>query len=181
MSSAIVTGAYSMVASALDYWISLNQANGVTSDAYLTTPVGVNTLNFGPHAIKDLSAYNNPDGINGILAYTAVPAADVNDGGSLSTPPLVGTDGRTASLHGNDQPAVLRPGLDQQRHRLDRGNDRHQLPAQSQRLPADRHQRRRDHHGPGDPELHRHGRVEGPGRGRCHGPTPGRYGDLRAA
>ena len=65
--------------------------NGVTSDAYLTTPVGVKTLNFGPHAFKDLSAYNNPDGINGILAYTAVPAADVNDGDSLSTPPLVGT------------------------------------------------------------------------------------------
>ena len=70
--------------------------NGATADAYLTQPVGVNTLNFGKHAIKDLSAYNNPDGINGILAYTAVPASDVNDFGSLSTPPLVGsTDGRT--------------------------------------------------------------------------------------
>jgi hypothetical protein len=89
MSSAIVTGAYALVSSALNYWISLNQANGVTSDAYLTTPVGVDSLNFGPHAIKNLSAYNNPDGINGILAYTAVPATDVNDAGSLSTPPLI--------------------------------------------------------------------------------------------
>ncbi|MGO9814490.1 MAG: hypothetical protein ACLP53_27480, partial [Isosphaeraceae bacterium] len=89
MSSAIVTGAYSLVASALNYWISLNQANGVTSDAYLTTPVGVDSLNFGAHAIKNLSVYNNPDGINGILAYTAVPADDVNDAGSLSTPPLI--------------------------------------------------------------------------------------------
>ncbi len=89
MSSAIVTGAYSLVASALNYWISLNQANGVTDDAYLTTPVGVDSLNFGAHAIKNLSVYNNPDGINGILAYTAVPAADLNDAGSLSTPPLI--------------------------------------------------------------------------------------------
>ena len=89
MSAAVVTGAYSMVASALDYWIGLSHANGVTSSAYLTGPVGVNSLNFGKHAIKDLSAYNNPDGINGILAYTAVPAADVNDLDSLSTPALI--------------------------------------------------------------------------------------------
>ena len=95
MSSAIVTGSYSLVASALDYWIGLAQANGNTSDAYLTTPVGVNSLNFGPHSFKNLSAYNNPDGINGILAYTAVPAADVNNGDSLSTPPLVGTTDRS--------------------------------------------------------------------------------------
>ena len=44
---------------------------------------------FRRHAIKNLSVYNNPDGINGILAYTAVPATDVNDAGSLSTPPLI--------------------------------------------------------------------------------------------
>ena len=101
MSSAIVTGAYSMVASALDYWISLNQSSGATSDAYLTTPVGVNTLSFGTHAFKDLSAYNNPDGINGILAYTAVPAADVNDSGSLSTPPLIDTTDRQHHFAGS--------------------------------------------------------------------------------
>ena len=89
MSAAIVTGAYSLVASALNYWITLAQGNGYTDDAYLTTPVGVDSLNFGAHAFKNLSVYNNPDGINGILAYTAVPATDVNDAGSLSTPPLI--------------------------------------------------------------------------------------------
>ena len=104
MSSAIVTGAYSLVASALNYWISLNQAKGVTSDAYLTTPVGVDSLNFGAHAIKNLSVYNNPDGINGILAYTAVPAADVNDAGSLSTPPLLGPHDKQNNYTGTSVP-----------------------------------------------------------------------------
>ena len=77
-----------MVASALDYWTKLNKT-GVTSDAYLTQPVGVNTLNFGPHAFKDLSAYSNPDGINAILAWTSVPATERNDGLSSSTPPYL--------------------------------------------------------------------------------------------
>ncbi len=87
MSAAIVTGAYALVSSALNYWITLAQSNGYTADAYLTTPVGVNSLNFGAHVFKNLSAWNNPSGINGILAWTAVPATDANDGGSLSTPP----------------------------------------------------------------------------------------------
>ena len=78
--------------SALDYWIKLNQT-GYTSDAYLTTPVGVNTLNFGAHAFKDLSAYATPDGVNSILQWTAVPAADVNDG-------LTGTSVSTAGSSG---------------------------------------------------------------------------------
>ena len=30
--------------------------------------------------MKNLSAYNNPDGINGILAWTTVPITDANDG-----------------------------------------------------------------------------------------------------
>ena len=64
MSAAIVTGSYATVASALDYWVTLSHAKGVTSDAYLTQPVGVNTLNFGPHAFRNLLGYNNPDGIN---------------------------------------------------------------------------------------------------------------------
>ena len=89
MSAAIVTGAYALVSSALNYWITLSQGSGYTHDAYLTTPVGVDSLNFGTQAFKNLSAYNNPDGINGILAYTAVPATDVNDAGSLSTPQLI--------------------------------------------------------------------------------------------
>ena len=133
MSAAIVTGAYALVASALDYWINLSHANGVTSDAYLTQPVGVNTLNFGKHAFKDLSAYNNPDGINGILAYTAVPAFDVNNVDSLSTPPLVGSTDQQNGFDGRHPAAGLRPGLDRQRHRLDRGHDRDPVSAESQR------------------------------------------------
>jgi hypothetical protein len=88
MSAAIVTGAYSLVSSALNYWTTLATSNGYTADAYLTDPVGVDSLNFGRHAFKNLSAWNQPSGINGILAWTAVPATDGNDGGSLSTPPV---------------------------------------------------------------------------------------------
>ena len=76
MSSAIVTGAYALVSSALNYWTNLATSNGYTADAYLTTPVGVDSLNFGAHAFKNLSAWNTPSGINGILAWTAVPAVD---------------------------------------------------------------------------------------------------------
>ena len=89
MSAAIVTGAYAMVSSALNYWTTLAHSNGYTADAYLNTPVGVDSLNFGKHAFKNLSTWNNPSGINGILAWTAVPATDANDGGSLSTPPTL--------------------------------------------------------------------------------------------
>ena len=89
MSDAIVTGAYSLVSSALNYWTNLAESNGYTADAYLTTPVGVDSLNFGKHAFKNLSAWNTPSGINGILAWTAVPAVDANDGGSVSTPPTL--------------------------------------------------------------------------------------------
>jgi hypothetical protein len=86
LSAAEVTGAFALVASALNYWTALN-VTGVTSDGYLTGPVGVHTLNFGPHGLLDLSAYNNPDGINAILQWTAIPAADSSDGLSASTPP----------------------------------------------------------------------------------------------
>ncbi len=89
MSAAIVTGSYALVSSALNYWITLAQSNGYVDDAYLTSPVGVDSLNYGPHQFKNLSAWNNPSGINGILAWTAVPATDANDGGSLSTPPTL--------------------------------------------------------------------------------------------
>jgi len=94
MSAAIVTGAYALVSSALNYWTNLALSNGYTADAYLTTPPGVDSLNFGSHAFKNLSVWNNPSGINGILAWTAVPAVDANDGGSLSTPPTL-PGGRT--------------------------------------------------------------------------------------
>ena len=91
LAAGIVAGSYALVSSALNYWTAL-QPTGVTSDAYLTGPVGQTTLNFGPHAFKNLSAYNNPDGINAILAWTSVPVADPNDGLSQSQPPnLFGT------------------------------------------------------------------------------------------
>ena len=35
MSAAIVTGAYALVSSALNYWITLAKSNGYTADAYL--------------------------------------------------------------------------------------------------------------------------------------------------
>src|SRR5262249_52910095 len=88
MSASIVTGAYAMISSALNYWTTLARSNGYTADAYLDSPVGVNSLNFGRHAFRNLSQWHNPSGINGILAWTAVPALDANDGGSLSTPPV---------------------------------------------------------------------------------------------
>src|SRR5262249_29517733 len=68
------------------YWTGLSQSNGFTADAYLNWRVGTNTLNFGRRAFKNLSAYNTPDGINGILAWTAVPATDTNTINSVSTP-----------------------------------------------------------------------------------------------
>ena len=90
LSAGIVTGAYSMVSSALNYWAQLNSTpGGVTSDAYLTTPVGVNALTFGSHPFINLQAYNNPNGINSILAWTADSAVDPNDGLSASTPPTL--------------------------------------------------------------------------------------------
>ena len=89
MAEAIVTGSYSLVSSALNYWTNLAKSTGYTADAYLNMPVGTNSLNFGKHAFVNLSAFNNPSGINGILAWTAVPATDANDGGSVSTPPTL--------------------------------------------------------------------------------------------
>ncbi len=86
VSSAIVTGSYALISSALNYWTGLATSSGYTADAYLNTPVGVDSLNFGKHAFKNLGAWNTPDGINGILAWTAVPATDVNDANTISTP-----------------------------------------------------------------------------------------------
>jgi hypothetical protein len=90
LSSAMVTGAFALVSSALDYWDTL-AATGTTSDAYLTQPVGVNTLNFGPHQLPSLSAYASPDGVNAILQWTAVPTLDQPTYDStLVLPTLVG-------------------------------------------------------------------------------------------
>jgi hypothetical protein len=85
-SEAIVTGAYALVSSALNYWTNLAKSSGYTADAYLNTPVGTDTLNFGKRAFENVTAWNTPNGINGILAWTADPATDANDGGSVSTP-----------------------------------------------------------------------------------------------
>jgi hypothetical protein len=104
MSTGVLTGAYAMVSSALGYWSNIDRAGGLTNDAYLTTPVGVGTLNFGEHGVGDLSAFNTPDGINGILAWTAVPVFDVNDGGSIATPALVSSTDKQNGFVGADNP-----------------------------------------------------------------------------
>jgi hypothetical protein len=85
-SSAMVSGSIALVASALDYWTRIANT-GVTSDAYLTTPVGVNTLNFGANQLLNLSAYANPNSINSILQWTAVPATDSSNPGETVLPP----------------------------------------------------------------------------------------------
>ncbi|WP_152050747.1 S8 family serine peptidase [Tautonia marina] len=77
LSSGMVTGSYSLLASALDYYSKL-AANGSTVSAYLTSPVGSSALDFGPGMIRNLEAYANPHGINSILQWTAVPAEDAD-------------------------------------------------------------------------------------------------------
>jgi hypothetical protein len=86
LSAGVVAGSFALVSSALNYWTVMNQT-GTTVDAYLTQPVGQNVLNFGPHPFKDLKAYNSPDGINAILAWTSVYVNDPNDSLSQSQPP----------------------------------------------------------------------------------------------
>ncbi len=90
MSSAIVTGSYAVVASAIDYWTKLAQSGGVTADAYLNMPVGTNVLNFGVHGnVLPLDAYATPDGINAILQWTAVPALDQPNPADTILPPTI--------------------------------------------------------------------------------------------
>lgn len=72
MSTAVAQGSFAIVSSAINYWVNMNRT-GATADAYLTQPVGANVLNFGQHPFKDLSTYANPDGVNSILQWTAVP------------------------------------------------------------------------------------------------------------
>jgi hypothetical protein len=89
LSSALVSGSFTLVASALNYWVNLAHSGGVTVDGYLNTPMGTHQLNFGPHGIGDLSAYLNPDGVNAILQWTAVPITDQpNTLSNISSPPL---------------------------------------------------------------------------------------------
>ena len=94
MSAAVTTGSFAVVTSALNYWINLNKV-GATSDAYLTQPVGATTLNFGKQALKDMTSYANPDGVNSILQWTAVPVTynDLTDLGSNTSTTNGNTNG----------------------------------------------------------------------------------------
>lgn len=88
--AAVVTGSIALTASALDFWGEV-RASGFTDDAYINVPVGTRTLDFGRNTLIDLSAYANPDGINSILQWTAVPVADIADDATTATPPpLIG-------------------------------------------------------------------------------------------
>ena len=75
LSSAMVTGSFTLLASALDYYSSLS-VTGATTSAYLTSPVDSRSLDFGQGQIRALDAYANPAGINSILQWTAVPTED---------------------------------------------------------------------------------------------------------
>jgi hypothetical protein len=94
LSAGIVAGSYATVESALDYWTDIART-GVTSDAYLNVPVGTRTLNFGAHQLLDLSVYANPDGINSILQWTAVPidATDIPGYTTIANRQLWNPDG----------------------------------------------------------------------------------------
>jgi hypothetical protein len=110
MSAGLTAGSFALVGSAVNYWTNLARA-GATSDAYLTQPVGTNTLNFGKGALKSMSLYANPDGINSILQWTAVPVNYnlFNDIGA-------GTTGGTTT--GN----VIQPQTNLSYSRIDVGN-----------------------------------------------------------
>ncbi|QDV36717.1 S8/S53 family peptidase [Tautonia plasticadhaerens] len=88
LSAAMVTGSFTLLASALNYYSGLS-VGGATVDPYLALPVGAQSLDYGPGVLRNLEAYANPHGINSILQWTAVPIEDVDtpfDGGIA--PPL---------------------------------------------------------------------------------------------
>lgn len=88
LSAGIISGSFTMLASALDYYIELSQ-KGFTVDGYMNTPVNTLQLNYGPDKLRNLEVYNNPDGINSILQWTAVPVTDSDiPGASVVTPPF---------------------------------------------------------------------------------------------
>ena len=89
LSSAIVSGSFAMVESALDFWTGIARNNGVTVDGYVNTPVGTHQLNFGAGGIEDLGGYANIDGINSILEWTAVPANDAPNTLETVNPPTL--------------------------------------------------------------------------------------------
>ncbi len=165
LSSAQVTGAFALVSSALSYWSNLAKT-GVTSDAYLTQPAGVGTLNFGAHTLTDLSAYNNPDGINAILQWTAVPATEANDGTSASTPPqLIGS---------TQYPSFSRISVSNAIAAIE-GYEAAQLPDQRRSHEVHRCQQRQHHHGHRAPELREHRNRQGNAHRRRDGTPPRRH------
>ena len=111
MSAAIVTGAYALVASALDYWISLSHANGVTSDAYLTQPVGRELAELRP------ARPQGPVGLQQPRRHQRHPRLHGRPGRRRQRPRLAvhsasgRHDGPAERLRGRHPAAVLRPGL----------------------------------------------------------------------
>ncbi len=88
LSAGIVAGSFTLMSSALDFYSELAN-KGFTAQSYLTQPVGARVLNFGPHTLRNLEVYNNPDAINSILQWTAVPVADADiPGSSVVLPPM---------------------------------------------------------------------------------------------
>ena len=77
LSAGIVTGSYTLLTSALDFYSKLG-IDGATVNSYLTSPVGAHSLDYNQSFLRDLSAYSNPDGINSILQWTAVPIEDAD-------------------------------------------------------------------------------------------------------
>ncbi len=170
MSAAIVTGSYALISSALNYWTNLATGNGYTADAYLTTPVGVDSLSFGKHVFRSLAPWNNPSGINGILAWTAVPAIDANDGGTVSTPSTLpgGTTYRSYATVNVANAVAAVEGYEAVNY-LTAHND----------WDLHRRQPRQGHHRARSAELRRHGLGRRGARSRSDGRTPGRHGDLQ--
>ena len=89
LSSAIVSGSFAMIESALDFWTGIARNNGVTIDGYVNTPVGTHQLNFGAGGIENLGAYASTDGINSILEWTSVPATDAPNTLETINPPTL--------------------------------------------------------------------------------------------
>ena len=61
MSAAIVTGSFALISSALTYWTNLSTSNGYTADAYLTTPVGVDSLELWQTRLQEPLGLEQPE------------------------------------------------------------------------------------------------------------------------
>ncbi len=169
LSSAIVTGSYAMVESALNYWINIANNNGVTVDGYLNTP-----------AEARLQSRTGGKGGIGELATVLQPRRHQRN------PPVDRRARDRRPQHArHDQPADavpehqlprVRPGRHRQRRRRHRRLDRAQLPLRPRRFQPDRRRQERIDHGAGTPELLGQRHQHRPGRGRRDGQAPGRHG-----